>query len=200
MHDIEAVNRALFLMLNATEGSAPALISFAKVIADTAIYLIPMLLMGLWFKGGRDGRDSALQALVVALVALGLAQIMVHLWPHPRPFAAGLGHAWIDHAADPSFPSDHVTVFASVAFVLMAGGMMVTGGSLLLLGLLVGWARIYLGVHFPLDIAGGIGVAALTLVVIRPVWSIAGPPILDLAEILYRKLFAWPIKAGWLEP
>ena len=40
------------------------------------------------------------------------------------------------------------------------------GGILLVLGFAVAWSRIYLGVHFPLDMVGALGVAALASLLI----------------------------------
>ncbi len=62
-------------------------------------------------------------------------------------FVLRLGHAFIPHAADPSFPSDHVTIFAGVGLSLLLGhARSVVGWAMLLLGLCVAWARVFLGV------------------------------------------------------
>jgi undecaprenyl-diphosphatase len=37
-------------------------------------------------------------------------QVIILLWQHPRPFVIGLGHTYLAHAADSSFPSDHLTL------------------------------------------------------------------------------------------
>lgn len=59
-----------------------------------------------------------------------------------------------------SFPSDH-TLIAFLIFLLALIFNFPTAWSLLLLAVWVGWGRIYAGVHFPLDILGGICLAGL---------------------------------------
>ena len=59
-------------------------------------------------------------------------------------------------------PSDHVTVFWSLALATLGTRRFAAWGfTLLIAGLLVGWSRIYLGVHFPYDVAAALPVAAL---------------------------------------
>lgn len=67
----------------------------------------------------------------------------------------GIGQTLIEHVQDSSFPSDHLTLIWSVAFSLLLNKQhRVIGGLLFLIGIPVAWARIYLGVHFPLDMIG----------------------------------------------
>jgi undecaprenyl-diphosphatase len=74
----------------------------------------------------------------------------------PRPFIAGLSPAYIEHGARGSLPSTHATVMFTVALILcMRPALRIVGLAILLIGFVTGWARIYVGVHFPLDILGG---------------------------------------------
>ncbi|WP_343586455.1 undecaprenyl-diphosphatase, partial [Herbaspirillum sp.] len=158
------------MQINAGADTPGWQIGVATVLADYLIYLIPLCLLGAWLWGGRGQRLVLLNALAVAMIALGVNQLIGLLWTHPRPFMIGLGHTWIAHAADSSFPSDHVTVFASVGLSLLLGGMRVPGLATLLLGIPVAWARIFLGVHFPLDMAGAVVVAAAVCLLAAPAW------------------------------
>lgn len=203
MSQLELFNRSWFLSLNAPEGTPAWLISLATALANDLIYLIPLLLLYLWLlglrgKGLHDSRSLALKACAVTFLALGVNQIIILLWPHPRPFMIGLGHAWMDHAADSSFPSDHMTVFSAIGLTLLAGGAPILGLITLLVGLCVAWARVFLGVHFPLDMAGAFVVAAIVTLIVAPLWRAAGGPLTRLAETIYRRVLAWPIARGWL--
>lgn len=88
----------------------------------------------------------------------------------PRPTGLDLPHQIKIHAATLSFPSGHV-VFATA---LVTALMLVSSRRLprILIGiiggifvLIVAWARIYVGVHYPTDVVGGImnGVAGVLL-------------------------------------
>ncbi len=78
-----------------------------------------------------------------------------------------LGTQYLEHSADPGLPSDHVVVFWSLALALLRTRTFgLWGFPMLALGLLVGWSRVYLGVHFPLDVVAALPVAwAATMVV-----------------------------------
>src|SRR5579883_2617308 len=151
MESIEAVNKALFLQINAGSDTPAWLIDWATFIAEDLIYLIPTFLVVLWLWGDERWRNLALKVCAVTLFALGLNLVIGVIWSHPRPFMLGIGHLWLPHAADSSFPSDHATVFACIGIGLLFGGESTFAAVVLLVGLCVAWARVYLGVHFPLD-------------------------------------------------
>ena len=190
MSEIEALNRALFLKMNASPGAPQWLIDFATLVADDLIYLVPLLLIALWIRGQEERRSSACRAALVTLVALSASQIILLFWQHPRPDVIGLGHTWISHAADSSFPSDHATVFVSVGLALFLDGAAVIGGATLAVGVVVAWARILLGVHFPLDMLGSIGVAIVSYLMVLPLWRLAGKTITRALQQVYRVVIA----------
>ena len=68
----------------------------------------------------------------------------------------GLGTQLIGHVADASFPSDHATTFFVFGFSLLFSKYKKAGIGFLLLGGLVGFARIFGGIHFPLDVLGSL--------------------------------------------
>ena len=185
MNSVEALNRSLFLRLNAEIGTSQDLIDAAIVIANLLIYLIPVLLLALWIWGDVVKRSLAIKACLVTLLAMGATQIILQVWQHPRPFMIGLGHTWIPHAADSSFPSDHFTVFAGIGLTLALDGAGWIGIATLAVGLAVAWARIFLGVHFPLDMLGSLIVAAGSYLVLSPVWRRFGPTVTALTQRIY---------------
>ncbi len=153
-------NLHLFELINAAPGLSPARLALAIALAQWTIYLIPLTLAVAWVRGDHVARRDLLQMLMAALIALGIAQIVTHVWPQPRPFALHLGTQYLEHGNDPGLPSDHVTVFWSLAFAsLMTRRFAVWAFLLLALGLLVGLSRVYLGVHFPFDILAALPVA-----------------------------------------
>ena len=74
----------------------------------------------------------------------------------------GLGRMLIEHDATTSFPSFHATFLFSLALPLFAQkNTRGTALVLLFLGLCIAWARIFVGVHYPLDMAGAFITAAI---------------------------------------
>lgn len=162
-----------FLALNAGAQPWPCVGLAAKGLALGAVYMVMAALIIGWVRGGRELRFALLDATLAALISLSLAVGITLLWYHPRPFAIGLGHQLIAHATDASFPSDHGTLIFALAISLLAAKKMAWGAGFLALAFGVAWARIYLGVHFPLDMVGAAAVAALGATVVR-----AGRPLL----------------------
>lgn len=197
MNPIEVVNRSLFLQMNAGTGTGAGLIGLASFIADALIYLIPLALVVIWLWQPQR-RQLALRACLVCCIALATGQLLAMFWPHPRPFMIGLGHTWIAHAADPSFPSDHGIVFASMACSLLLTGELLWGMATAVVGIAVAWSRIFLGVHFPLDMLGALVVSLFAFLLLLPAWARWGNPFIQAVEKLYRYLLAWPIAKGWI--
>lgn len=97
------------------------------------------------------------QVTFATLLARGLvAETIRFLYHHERPFAA-LGLEPLIEASGYSFPSGHASFFFALSGVIFLWDR--TAGKWFLgLSLLNGIARIMVGVHWPLDIFGGIAV------------------------------------------
>ena len=196
---MEHFNHALFLWLNVPEHPSTLLLTIATFFAEYAIWALPAIIGFGWLRGSEHTRKVLLEATASGLAGLLINQIIGLAWQHPRPFMIGLGHTLIPHAADSSFPSDHLTLLWAVAFsFLMHRGPRLAGIALALLGLPVAWARIYLGVHFPLDMVGA------ALVVVLSAWlafrevRIYLPATYSLAINVHRVLFGKLIQIGWV--
>lgn len=197
---MEELNHALFLSLNASAHPAALTLLAAKVFAEYAIWLVPAMLGIGWLRGDLRNRRIMLEAALSATAGLLANQAIALFWQHPRPFMIGLGHTYLAHVADSSFPSDHLTLLWSVGFcLLMHASTRRPGAMLALLGLPVAWARIYLGVHYPFDMAGA------ALVAFSSAWLSCrkGERIVDvlygLATPVHRRLFAVLIRRGWAQ-
>ncbi|HVD01952.1 MAG TPA: phosphatase PAP2 family protein [Candidatus Dormibacteraeota bacterium] len=127
-----------------------------------------ILLVAVWFLLGvvllrRAERHQAILALLAAGLALLANQVLGHIWDRPRPFAAHPAqvHVLLAHAADSSFPSDHMAAAVAIATILLATHRRL-GIGLLVVSAVVGFARVYVGDHYPGDVLVGaaIGVTA----------------------------------------
>jgi undecaprenyl-diphosphatase len=130
----------------------------------------------------------------------GINQIIGLIWQHPRPFVIGLGQTWMSHVPDSSFPSDHVTVFASVVVSLLMARKFELATIALAVCLSVAWSRIFLGVHFPMDMVGALLVAAFSYAIAAPIWQKTGSAITRFVQQRYRTVMAIPIAQGWTRP
>lgn len=200
MHKLEALNRALFLQINAHPDSPQWQIDITLAIANDLIYLIPAVLALMWLFGDRRWREAAVRGCCLSFLALGFNQLIGLVWVHPRPFMIGLGHTFVEHAPDSSFPSDHATLFASIALTMFLAGLVRAGLLITLAGAAVALARVRIGVHFPLDMVGAVGVSCLAYALLAPLWARAGDALMRLIIALYRRILSWPIRRGWLVP
>jgi undecaprenyl-diphosphatase len=200
MFIMEELNHALFLVINAGPQSPPWLLQLAHFFAVELINLTPFILAALWLWGARDDRETALTVLLSVAIAACLNQVISLAYPHPRPFMIGLGHTFLAHAPESSFPSDHATVLFAFGFTLMQSRWFALGALTVLFGAAVGLARVYLGVHFPLDIAGSIPVGVIGAMLAGRLFQGTswGRRVLGGMEDVYRRLFARPIASGWI--
>ena len=199
MDFLESFNQSLFLLINADPATPVWRIHAALLVANQLILLVPGALAAMWLWGGDAQRNLALKVLASIGVALFASYLFGALWPHPRPFTIGLGHAFFPHKATSSFPSNHTIIIATFAFALILDRRWaVWGWVTLAAAVLVGTARVYLGVHFPLDIAGGLVLAPVAAAIAVPVWQRVGAPLTAAAQGVYRKLLALPIARGWI--
>lgn len=199
MDHIERINQSLFLQINASLNTPSWVIQAATIAADDFIFGIPLLLLVMWFWDGEKLRHVAMMAFCVCFISLGLNQLIGLAWQHPRPSMIGLGHTFIAHAMDSSFPSDHMTIFSALAVTFIFQRLFKLGIALMLIGILVGWSRVFLGAHFPFDLLGAVGVTFLGYGIVVSLWQKAGATLMDFIESLYRKLFALPINKGWVK-
>jgi undecaprenyl-diphosphatase len=159
---MEALNTRLFLLLNAPSGLHGVSLWIVTALAEWMVWLIPIGLTSLWLLGELNDQRAAVKALLAGVLVLGLNQLIGLAWFHPRPFMLGIGHSYLAHAADSSFPSDHVSLLCAVGLALWTSHSLWAkrlAGLLLVVTPLVAWARIYLGVHFPLDMLGALAAA-----------------------------------------
>ncbi|WP_020654447.1 phosphatase PAP2 family protein [Massilia niastensis] len=199
----EHLNLTLFAALNAHAGLAGWRLLGAVFAAEWLIFMVPCSLVLLW-AGAGPGREVALRAFLAALCALALNGLIGHLWYSPRPFVAEIGHTFMFHDPDSSFPSDHATSILSVALVLAFSQVALArrlGLVMLPLALVVAWSRVYLGVHWPKDMIGALLVSgAMALAAYTPLAQAACARLLPALESVYRRVLALPIGRGWLRP
>ena len=147
--------------------------------------------MAYWLWGSPKDRGRLLFATIAAIFGLCINKLVGFLWYAPRPFVLGMGHTYLAHAPDSSFPSDHATFIWAVGLVLLLhAGLRVMGIIFLLLAICVGWARVFLGIHFPFDILGGFITATFAVVLLSGGSNWINYRILPVVETVYRKLFA----------
>jgi len=164
---IEQLNLALFHLINQYAGLNPVIDTLAIFAAEYMPVVVILALAILWIAKGNNTRDVILYGVYAAIIGLVINYIIGLVYFHPRPFMIGLGTQLFQYPAETSFPSDHTTFMVSIALIfLYFKETRVYGIILLILGLIGGFARVFSGVHFPLDILGSIMVSIISTLII----------------------------------
>ena len=157
---MNSLNQHLFLLFNADAHASAFSIWLGRALAEWPAP-IALLLVALACYRQSNRKLFALRALFATALAMGLALAIRCAFYNPRPFVLGLGRMLIEHDATTSFPSFHATFLFSLALPLLAQRS--TRGTALAVGL--GhrhcMARIFVGVHYPFDMAGAFIVSAI---------------------------------------
>lgn len=177
----------LFRLLNATPATPHWQIAGASIEARWLILVVPAAMVWCWIRGSDEDRRGLLEMLLATLLALAIAQVVNRVWPEPRPFMIHMGYQFLAHDPDPGLPSDHVTVLWSVAFASLLSPRFATWCvPLFALGLVVGCSRVFLGIHFPLDIAAALPVALVGVLAVWVVRSPMAPAYAALVRLWFR--------------
>jgi undecaprenyl-diphosphatase len=158
-------DRSLFLTINGWAGHNAVLDSIITFIANDYFMIVTICLgmVFIWF-GTRDPerRKTMQKTIFVALISMGFANGLVALsnifYSRVRPFNAlpeGTVNLLFYRPTDSSFPSNFATVLFAIAFSLMLKNRR-WGSVYLALALIGGFARVFVGIHYPLDILGGV--------------------------------------------
>lgn len=154
----------LFLEINDFARATPWLHTTLLAYATFGIVVFAALMAAGWWTA-RAKADPAVMCRAIwaplgTLLALGANQLLVAAVNEPRPYAT-LPDILVlaQRSNDPSFPSDHAVMAGAVA----AGLFLVNrrlGWAATVAALLMVFARVYIGAHYPHDVAAGLAVGA----------------------------------------
>ncbi|WP_439876267.1 undecaprenyl-diphosphatase [Bacillus mycoides] len=152
------MNYTVFQWINNFAGSSKLLDTLMIAITNSVPYVAILFMLILWFNNGK--KENAIRKQYTVLyttlsvsIAL-LVNVFIHaVYYHPRPFITHHVNQLVPHAADSSFVSDHSVLVFSIAFVFILRGEKLKYIALIW-AILVGVSRMYVGVHYPLDILG----------------------------------------------
>ena len=164
---LNAADKDLFLLINGFVGVVPFVDRIAQWIVSD--YLMPialaLALVFMWFVDrDRDIRAQRQVGVFVALTAMALSNSVVFIlnffYFRPRPFVNADVALLFYKPTDSSFPSNAVAAVFGLAFGIWGvnrrlGWVAIGAASL------YGLARVYAGVHYPLDILAGAAIAAV---------------------------------------
>jgi len=152
----QRLDRRLFAWMGAGHRAHPLMLVVAKTVAHWSWVPLLSLMLTVVQRDGRGLLALAQCLLVATLVQVVSKRLSRHI-AYARPFTQGLSPNHLNHSPRAGFPSTHATVMGAVfGFMLlhMVPGPALAGMAVVMLA--TGWARVYAGAHFPLDVLAGL--------------------------------------------
>jgi undecaprenyl-diphosphatase len=155
------IDENMFLWINGLASHFAPLDWLMKGVANDYFILVSLclVLLALWlWGGGTEQRDKNQRAVIGASMGLGIAQGFVSICNifcfRTRPFEVLPTNLLFYQPTDSSFPSNSVAVVFGAAFAIFLINRK-AGGFMLALATLHAFSRVYVGIHYPLDVLTG---------------------------------------------
>lgn len=141
-------------------------LSLNPIVAKIALFLsypftyILLILLVIWAIFFSDRKMYTFSLLFLTGISSWIfANILKNILKVNRPFVE-LGINPLYGEIGFSFPSEHMTVFTALAVAIFLINRM-AGFIFFIIAILIGFSRIIIGVHYPIDIIGGLVVGVL---------------------------------------
>jgi undecaprenyl-diphosphatase len=171
-HNLLAVDIRIFYWINQGQRN-PFFDWIMPIITDFGYWRIPLPVLWflLFFLGGSKGRITAvLLALLVGGTDYSNSFFIKPLFGRIRPcHVLPAIHTFWSCPGSLSFPSNHAANCFAAAFFLSFSYRRWTP-LLVFLALIVGYSRVYVGEHYPLDVLGGVLLGGIYALVITVSW------------------------------
>jgi undecaprenyl-diphosphatase len=167
--------------INGLAGQSGLLDALMKFAAKDLVFALVLLMPLLWFWPAAVGQRSLNERIAATAVGAGALALLValavaHLHHASRPFVSDPAtRQLIGHAADNGFPSEHATFAFAIGGAIVRRRRLV-GAIALAIAVWIGFARVFVGIHWPADILAGaaIGLTAGALTGLALPW-LEGP-------------------------
>ncbi|MDT2740612.1 phosphatase PAP2 family protein [Enterococcus canintestini] len=152
------LDNQLFYSINGLAGKNTLLDTFFILVAKYSPIFLLLFFLIRWFfsKEIIETRKNLFIAFFSGCVTIVLGRFAGLFYGHTQPFTTLQNvHKLINHPIDNSFPSDHTLLFFGTLTVLFLSSKNVNRYWFLLVAALVGLSRIWVGVHYPIDVLFG---------------------------------------------
>ena len=196
---LDQLNLQLFHILNVPDQTSIWMINYASLIAHDLVYLFLLIFAIAWFRGSYEVKTGIIKAFIFTAITLLMSEVLSAVLNTPRPFVMDVGRTLIEHAPTGSFPSNHMSIFSGIAFAYYFSPQRDLGRILIWTAWLVAWSRVYVGVHFPIDMLGAFLMAIIVNLAGLPLWWKYENQIINFILGIHYWLFSPLIRMGWIK-
>lgn len=196
---LDQLNLYLFHILNVPDQASIWMINYASLIAHDLVYLFLLIFAIAWFRGSYEVKTGIIKAFIFTAITLLMSEVLSAILNTPRPFVMDIGRTLIEHAPTGSFPSNHMSIFSGIAFAYYFSPQRDLGRILIWTAWLVAWSRVYVGVHFPIDMLGAFLIAIIVNLAGLPLWWKYENQIMNFILGIHYWLFSPLIRMGWIK-
>jgi undecaprenyl-diphosphatase len=157
----------LFHAINNLAGKNFVVDSIAIFLAGNVFLVCLVGLLVAWWFWLSKLRPQIILALGSALISRGvIVELLKRIINRPRPYEAlaNIQQLFVDTEHGLSFPSGHTVIFFSLAFAFWNTKYF---WGLFALATTASVVRVFVGVHYPVDILASVAIAALTVWALR---------------------------------
>lgn len=182
------MNMELFRMINNLANGSGILdgimIFFSKYVPYIFMAAIAIIFISGITKKNSNNRKAAVSTFVITVFNLILSFIIGSIYYVDRPFVHNKVNLLYPHIQDASFPSDHATGTMSIALGLKKYNKLFSR-ILTILSIIVGFSRVYVGHHYPMDVIG----AYIIVFAVNYIYNLKlRNKVEDLYELIENKL------------
>ena len=196
---LDQLNLSLFHVLNVPDQASIWIINYASLIAHDLVYLFLLIFAIAWFRGSYEVKTGIIKAFIFTAITLLMSEVLSAVLNTPRPFVMDVGRTLIEHAPTGSFPSNHMSIFSGIAFAYYFSPQRDLGRILIWTAWLLAWSRVYVGVHFPIDMLGAFLMAIIVNLAGLPLWWKYENQIINFILGIHYWVFSPLIRMGWIK-
>lgn len=181
------LNYEILKAINDLAGQSSWLDRVMIFATNYAVPVFAIVLLLMWFFGNEYMKKTVVYSTISGVIGILINVLISKIYFEPRPFVTHDDlNVLVEHASDASFPSDHTTGAIALAFAIALRNKRI-GLIMMVFALLTGFSRMYVGNHYPGDVAMGIVIGLMVAYIINKLAFLV-EPIANIIVSVYRTL------------
>ncbi|MEB6112165.1 undecaprenyl-diphosphatase [Kurthia gibsonii] len=181
------MNYELLKAINDLAGKSSVVDAIMIFATNYAVPVFAIVLLMMWFFGKEYMKKTVVYSALSGVLGILINVLISKIYFEPRPFVTHDDlNVLVDHARDASFPSDHTTGAIALAFAIALRNKRI-GIVMMVFALITGFSRMYVGNHYPGDVAMGIVIGLFVAYTVNKLAFLV-EPLANFIVAVYRAL------------